>query len=201
MCMSTKLIPHEAEIHRMLIEEGLSAAETSRRLSAKGIDMSPYKLLKFKKKVYGKIDREIRQERMMENMLESFDRTKLEFEDSVRRLKRWMQKYEDAGDIENAILINRDLMKQIDTALNVLGKLNKQMLSIKARNVNLVSSTEFIDAFKKVLYSWFETMEVEFRDGRMIFNKPTPEMIDDFYRWEVEKKREKRVIDVGPQRD
>ncbi len=197
-----EVVPDEVELKRMLIDEHLPATEVSRRLSAKGINMPSYKVLKFKEKLFGQIDREIRQERMMENMLESFDRTKIEFEDSVVRIKKYMVAYEQDGNLEGAMAANRDLMKQIDSALSVLGKLNQQMLSIKARNVNLITSTDFIDAFKKVLTSWFENMEVEFKDGKMIFNKPTPEMIDDFYRWEAETRRKNvKVIDVGPRKD
>lgn len=186
----------ELKAYQLLFTEGLSAEAASQKLAEKGIDYSPARLRTYKQVIAAKIDREMREERMMEGMLESFDRTKLEFEDSVSRLKRWIDKFDAEGKDFQAMIANRDLIAQINTALRVLGKITNQMVSLHATKINVLNATDFVDAYKQNLEAQFEKQKARVENGRLIFEQPTPEMLDDYYRW-LSKRKQTIEIPIG----
>lgn len=189
----------EVQAYQLLFEKKVTSIQASQELAKKGIDFPPEKLRAFKITVAQKMEREAREERMFENMLESFERTKFEFEDSVKRLKDWIIILESKGDIAGAMTANRDLITQMNLALKSLGKLNDQMVNIRAKNVNVISSTDFVEAFKKILFGMFADMEAQVDGTKVVFTKPTPELLDDFNKWKAEQARKKAVVvDVEP---
>lgn len=173
----------------------MSSEEAAKKLAEKGIDITAPQLRKFKGELYQKLDREMRAEHMMENMLDSFDRTKIEFEDSVTRLKGWIEQLDKEGNTFQAMIANRDLMNQINIALKSLGKISDQITNVRANNINILNQTDFVDAFKAVEHSWFEKMDVRYEDGMLVFHSPSPELIDDYFRWSTIKL--KKAIPVG----
>jgi len=132
-----------------------------------------------------------REEKMSEYMLDSFDKIKVEFEDLFSHTKRLLVQYEDAGDTEGQVTVIRELKEQIIVALKRLGEFKTGMINVKADRVNILNTSDFMDAFKKIQKQWFKSMEARIENGKMVFEKPSAELIDDFYRYQAEEMRKK----------
>ena len=190
-----ELTAQESQMYKLMISDGKTAVDASGELATKGINVTPEKLRSFKKTISAKLDKDMRDERMMENMLESFDRTKLEFEDCVTRVKGYVKKFEEDGKTSEALVAQRELIGMLNTSLKTLGKLNTHALSIKANNVNILNSTDFIDTFRKTLYLWFENQDATVDKGQLIFRHPSPEMLDDYYKWDLTRAKKAVLVD------
>jgi len=188
--MGDLLTPQEIEAYRLLFDRGLKATEASRQLAQQGIKMDPQKLRVFKKNVFDKILTEEKKERMSEFILESFERTKFEFEDLVARIKRLLDKADEEGDTFKQTILVRELNSAITLALKVQGRLDKAQLNIHAQNVNILNPSELAQTFKKVQENWFLEMDAEYSNGKFVLNNPTPELIDDFNKWRAMQLRE-----------
>ena len=185
--MSFSLV--ESKAYDLMFKQGKSANEVSEILSKEGNKLSSSQLRAFKNAVLTKMDLELRDEYLRESMLESFERTKIEFEDSVKRLKDWIQRLEVEGRMEEAMIANRDLTNQVALSLRVLGKLGNQMMSIRADNVNVMASPDFVEAFKRMQEQWFEKMDARIENDRLVFSNPSPELVDAYFRWKSLKER------------
>ena len=185
--MSFSLV--ESKAYDLMFKQGKSANEVSEILSKEGNKLSSSQLRAFKNAVLTKMDLELRDEYLRESMLESFERTKIEFEDSVKRLKDWIQRLEVEGKLEEAMIANRDLTNQVAMSLRVLGKLGNQMMSIRADNVNVMASPDFVEAFKRMQEQWFEKMDARIENDRLVFSNPSPELVDAYFRWKSLKER------------
>ena len=119
-------------LYKLTFEDGFNAQKVSREMEKAGYTVDYRTVQKFKNKLFKGLDREARKERMVESMLESFDRTKIEFEDSIRGLKSLIESFEKKGETENVLAARRDLNAQINVALKVLGKMNSQVMNLRA---------------------------------------------------------------------
>lgn len=191
-----ELNPAEQAAYRLLFDAKLSAAEASRQLEAKGVKMSPIQLRNFKKSLFNKLQTEERQERMAEYMLTSFERTKIEFEDAVKRTKLLLDKYEAVGDTWKQAYVLDKLTNLITLALKQQGRLDKAMMNIHAKNVNILNPADLAQAFKRIQESWFGGMGASLEEGRLVLHNPSPELIDDFNRWRAKQLREAKRVDV-----
>ena len=70
---------------------------------------------------------------------------------------------------------------------------------LKQNNLSVGGTSDFIEAHKNIIYSWFETMNVHVDNGRMVFENPSPELLDDYYRWLSNKARKQQVVVVNGQ--
>jgi len=87
------------------------------------------------------------------------------------------------------MIANRDLTNQVAMSLRVLGKLGNQMMSIRADNVNVMASPDFVEAFKRMQEQWFEKMDARIENDRLVFSNPSPELVDAYFRWKSLKER------------
>ena len=170
-------------LYKYLINDGYSGIETQRRMLEAGYKIDVRLIRDFKAHILGGIDKELREERMMESMLESYERVKLEFEDSINRIKQYIAKFETEDQTFQALVANRELTAQINTALRVIGKINNQLITLKGNTINVSASTDFLDAFRSTMFNYFESMNATYENGKVIFNSPTPEFIDDYNKW------------------
>jgi hypothetical protein len=177
----------------LLYGKRLSCNEAARHLQAQGIPITALSLRTLKKKSFDVMLRADREEKMSDYMLDSFDKIKVEFEDLFAHTKRLLVQYEDAGDTEGQVAVIRELKEQIIVALKRLGEFKTGMINVKADRVNILNTSDFMDAFKKIQRQWFASMEAKIENGKMVFEKPSAELIDDFYRYQAEEMRKKAI--------
>lgn len=190
-----EITPAEQEAYKMIFKNQKSLEEVSESLKKKGITISAKDLDYARNEIYDILDKEQMKDKMMNSMLDSFDRTKIEFEDSVSRLKKWITEFEGKGQTFQAMVANRELMAHINLALKTLGKIDTSITNIKAKNINIIGTTDHAETFRKMQNYWFESMDAHLENGTLIFYKPSPEMIDDYLRWESD--LIKKAIPVG----
>jgi len=194
--ISNQLTARELEAYKLIFQQNLKDAEVSRRLKAKGIDMSPMQVGTFHKTIFDKMLLEERKESMSKLMFESFSRLKFEFEDIVTRTKKYLDKFEAEGDVWKAVHMQDKLQEQITLALKVMGRLDKMSMNIQAKNVNILNPSALAEAFQTALTTWFDIMDVTYENGKLVFNKPSPELVDDFNKWRAKQLREAVKVDV-----
>jgi len=183
------LSPEEEKAYRLLFINRLPATEVSRQLESSGIEMSPHKLRELKKDIFDIMMKDERKERMCELMLDSVDRIRFEFEDLVTKTKSLLARFEAEGRTFEQLLVLRELKEQIVIALKKLGEFKDGVTRIRADQVNILNTGDFTTAFKRMQQSWFRDMQAKIEGRRMVFENPSSELIDDFYRWEAEEMR------------
>lgn len=198
--MPKELSVPEQAAYELLITDRLSAKEASHKLSEKGYNMTPTQLRKFKKGLFDKILREDREEHQAEYMLESFERTKIEFEDAVKDIKALKEKFSQEGDLTGEASMARQLLDALNTVLRVQGRFENAMMKIQAKNVNILSPPDLAQAFKTMQESWFENMDAKLENGKIVLENPSPELIDDFNRWQARQLREARRVGANESR-
>jgi len=177
-----------------LFKERYDARTAATKLTERGFPTTTIQMQRFKKRLFDQMDRDMRQERMYENMLVSFDRVKIEFEWCVKRVKKLITKFEKEGDSMKVMYANDRLAKLIETSLMVLGKLKNAQATVNMQKVNILNTADFSDAFRKMTHNWFESMMVHEDGGRLIFEKPSPEILDEFRKWQ-DSRFKKKVLE------
>lgn len=195
--MAGELTYGEREAYELLFNKHLTAVEASKKLEAKGIAISPIQLRKFKKDLYHKLMTEEKVERMSELMLESVDRIKFEFEDLNKKTKNLLDKAIEKDDSKGQLVILREIKDQIVIGLKYLGEFKTTAASINAKNVNIISSGDIMDSFKRMQASWFSEMGAKMENGKLIFENPSLEVIDDFNNWQAKQLREANLVEIN----
>lgn len=179
----------ESEAYKLLIDQHLPIAKASRQLALKGINLSPGKLLRMKENMFEVMQRDERAEHMCEMMFDSVDRVRFEFDDLVNKTKKLIDKFEEEGKSFQQMTAMRDLHALIVTALKKLGEFKDGMVNVQAKNVNILNAGDFNTAFRRMQELWFDEMQATVKDGKLIFENPKPEFLDDFYKWKAKKMR------------
>jgi hypothetical protein len=175
--------------YKLIMLDRLPLEIVKTQLAKQGHTISKKGLIKLKQKMLRLADKELREEYLLDNMLESYERIKIEFEDATTRQKSYIEQFQDKGQMELAMNANKNLVDQSVIALKVMGKLNDKMSQIKANNLNVINVSDFSTAFKTMLRRWFKEMDAKVIGNQFVFQNPSPELLDDYYKWENEKNR------------
>ena len=194
--MVNELSPQEEAAYELLITDKVSVRDASKKLEEKGYAMTTRQLVTFKKNLFDKILKEEREEHQAEYLLESFERTKIEFEDVVKYTKEAFEKVKKTDDPWKEAAILRQWQELLNTALRVQGRFETTLMKIQAKNVNILSPPDMAQAFKIMQDSWFSNMGAELKDGELVLTKPSPELVDDFNRWQAKELRVAERLDV-----
>jgi hypothetical protein len=189
-----RLIPEEKEAYKLLFVDRFTAEEAAEKMNSQGLAVTPKDLRKFKKNIQWKLQKEMREEYLVENMLDSYERVRIEFEDSINRIKNYIDTFEKQGNFVEAMNANKDIKDHIMLALKNMGKLADKVASVKADNINILNVGDFSQAFKNILHTWFDQMQVKVEGGKLVFENPSPELLDNYYSWEA-KKIKKEITD------
>jgi len=186
----------EERAFKLLFGERKTAAEASRILAQEGITMSPEQLRRFKKTAYELLVREERDERLSELMLESFDRIKVEWEGIVDKTKALLEKMEASNKTYGQLEVIREMREQLVVAMKRLGELSSglQSVTLKKTTINI---GDYMEAFRQLREKEFEEMFYEDYNGKLVINKPSPELLDDYWRWKRRRAKKMKAIDVG----
>lgn len=188
----TGLSDKEKKAYQLLFNDRLPATQASSKMEEYGYEMSPNQLRTFKKKAFDAMMQDEKKERMSELMLESFERIKFEMEDLNKETKQLLEDFKKEGKSFERIFVLRELKQQYAICLKALGKFREGLINVKTDNVNILNTADFADAFKRIQRKWFGDMNAKMENGKLVFQNPSPELVDDFYRWEAEQVREAR---------
>lgn len=120
----------------------------------------------------------------MDNILDSYERLKIEGSEAFERVKRLADSLEGSENTSEYLSTIKELREFITLGLKNMGKLQGQVAQIQAKNINVMNITDINQSFKTIVTTWFSEMQGEVKDGKLIFNNPSPELLDDFFRWE-----------------
>jgi len=210
--MVEKFTVEEEVAFRYLFKDKLSVAETVKKMKQEGYDVSPESLRNFKKRAFKILLEEEKAEHLSEFLLESFDRVKLEFEELTQRTKALIERFdrvklefeeltqrtkalierfEREGKVFGQLEAIRELRNQLTIALKRLGELQSGVKNITLQK-NIFTVNEFVQGYRMLREHEFEAMQYELKDGKLIINKPSPELLDDFYKWKRKKAKKER---------
>lgn len=189
--MVEKFTVEEEVAFRYLFKDKLSVAETAKKMKQEGYDVSPETLRNFKKRAFKILLEEEKAEHLSEFLLESFDRVKLEFEELTQRTKALIERFEREGKVFGQLEAIRELRNQLTIALKRLGELQSGVKNITLQK-NIFTVNEFVQGYRMLREHEFEAMQYELKDGKLIINKPSPELLDDFYKWKRKKAKKER---------
>jgi len=168
----------------LLFGQSKGMTESSRILAKEGITMTPAQLKGVRDKQYTLMVDEMRDEAKSSFLLKSVNKVILNFEDVYSTYDRLAKRFEAKGEDFQLIVALREQSKMLDTSLKVLGQLSNGIQSqINAKNVNIITSTDVMAALEKSQNRMFAEMEPELKDGKLTFNNPSPEFLDNYYRW------------------
>jgi hypothetical protein len=180
----------EKAAYDALVFEAATPKQAEKILSKKGIKAFATNLPIVKEHLADKALYLYNKENALGTMLDSFQRVNAEFEDAVYRIRKLLAEFEEQGDKFNQYLMIRELVNLISLALKAQGKLGDKLMNINAKNVNVITPADMTEMYRKAQEHWFEDMNAEYLNGEMIIHNPSPELIDDFNKWQAKKLRQ-----------
>jgi hypothetical protein len=183
----------------LLFNKGLTVSQTKRELEKMGISKSINGLNNFKQKVMERIIKDDRAEHMVDYVLESGDRVKIEFNDMMDKTKKLLKQAEEENKPSQQLEIIKEIRAQLETALRRQGDMSSSIKqSITNIQQNNYNTSDIMDQMEKIKLNWFETGKAEIVDGKIIFNNPPAEMVDLFKKWKFSQEFSRaKVIDIG----
>lgn len=192
----------ETEMLDCLFNKHLTVNQTVRELEKMGISKTQTGVIKFKQDVMNRIMKSDKAEFMMDYILDSSDRAKIEFNDLMEHTKKLLRQAEEENKPMQQLEFIKEIRAQIETALKRQGELSstiKQSIT-NIQNNQGVTTSELMEQMEKIKINWFKSSNAELVDDKIIFNNPPAEMIDLFKKWKFSEEFSKsKVIDIGEQ--
>lgn len=194
--------PGEKEMMELLFIQGKGVAETQRELKAMGISKDLNSIINFKRKVVENIIESDRSEHLADYVLESTERAKIEFNDIMAKTKQLLATAEEDGSPALQLEAIKELRAQVELALKKQGQLQGTIRqSITNVQNNIITNSDIMGQMEQIKLNWFESGgAILDSQSRIVFEKPTAEMVDLFKKWKFSQEFSKaKVIDVGGQ--
>lgn len=166
-----------SEVRQILLEEGYG-------------DVSRKDLLKLKRDTLEALRESYELEHSADFLLDSIKRVFVEFDDLYNKFKDLYVKLEAEGRTFEQLLTLKELRSMLNMALRRLGEYKEAIEKIKAKNV-YISNTDIVMLVKQAQDKIFDDTEPILVDGKLILQKPTPELLDAYRRWYFVKKTRK----------
>ena len=183
----------EDRARELLIGDNLPVPRVQQRLKEEGFDLTRSQLGTIKKNAFDDLVDEQRAEIMADFTLESVKKTTLKFEELYGKFERMLDSFEQKGESYNQLVVLRELKAMLNMSLKKLGEYKSGIEKISANNVNIITSTDVLTQIKANQDAWFDKMEPDVKDGKLIFNVPTPEVLDAYYRWRFKSGKTKSI--------
>lgn len=167
----------------LMIGQKKSATESARVLRDMGYVVTASQLRRVKIKAFESLVEDQRQEAMADFLLESINKVIFSFEEIYERYSDLLDKLEKEGRLGEQVLVLREMKSMLNMSLKRLGEYHSGIEKITAKNVNIISGDDMIKALRGQQRRWFDEMEPEMKDGKLFFNKPLPEVIDEYNKW------------------
>jgi hypothetical protein len=168
-----------------VFRKNMTIDETEKELHNQGIAIARKTIMAIKNNSFEILLKQHQEEHAADYMLESFERTKDEFNVIIKEAKTILESAKDKDDNHLALETIKEMRAQIELALTRQGKLTSQLIqTINAKNVNIINPSEISRVIDNLKLSWFDEMNPSITtDGKIIFNDPTPEFIDAYKKW------------------
>lgn len=174
---------------RMMFMESQSAKDVYRYLRKLGYNKSYAWILQFKNNVFQAVASQEHQEQLAESILKSVGRIEKEMSENYDTAKNVRDRLLIEGKHTSAINAIKEVHSQLRTGLQKLGEFKEGIDRIKPQKANIYSTQEYVFAMRNMIEDWFENMNADMGlDGKLIFNNPTPEIINSYLKWKREKK-------------
>jgi len=177
----------ETEMLDCLFNKHLTVNQTVRELEKMGISKTQTGVIKFKQDVMNRIMKSDKAEFMMDYILDSSDRAKIEFNDLMEHTKKLLKQAEEENKPMQQLEFIKEIRAQIETALKRQGELSstiKQSIT-NIQNNNGTTTSELMEQMEKIKINWFKTSGAELVDDKIVFNNPPAEMIGLFKKWKL----------------
>jgi len=179
--------PEEAMAAKLLFEEKKTAEEVSKIMRERGASFSPSQIRGIKKTGFEAMRKgEIREEIDADFILESVHKLVQEWEDVYQSFKNLLLKYQAENKDFEQIQILREMKSMLSTAIKSFQR-QAQEFKMSVQNMNVITKSDVLVAVKQNQLQIFEKMNPELKEGKLVLNDPTPEIIDDFRKWKFKK--------------
>jgi hypothetical protein len=192
--MGSKFSNDEERAFKYLFDDRLSAAAASEELKKEGIDMSPVVLRNFKRKSFQLLVDEQKDEYLSDMLIDSYTRVKLEFEDLNAKTKALLAKFEKEGKSFGQLETIRELKDQLVIVMKLMGKFESGMEKVTLKQQNIYNLGNFMESFRKIRETEFDQMDYVESNGTLTILNPSPELLDDFQKWQRNKAKEITVL-------
>lgn len=185
----------ESEAFDQLFKKNKSVVEAAEVLEKKNLPMTMDQLLNFKEHAFEIMKTHEQREQLANYFTESYDRVKQEFEWMVGKTKDLIDKAEaeDSKDADyKQLAALKEFHSQIRTTLTKMGKLNNDFTKVNGDGGTVINAQNVMVLMKGVQENWFKEMNAEMIEGKLVFSKPKPEVIDAFQIWERKEAEEAR---------
>jgi len=176
---------HKAEDRatELMLGEKKTAVETAEILKLEGHVYTPVQLRRIKEKAFDSLMNEERSEMMSDFLLDSIKKVTFKFEGVYDKFEKIYDKFELEGNTFTQLIVLRDLKDMLHMSIKKLGEYTHGLERIQAKNVNVYNNSQVLVAVNENQNKWFESMEPEVKEGKLVFNKPLPEVLDAYNRW------------------
>lgn len=190
--------PWQAKAIAKLVEEGKGVPQVQQELVAIGFDVSEKEINELSKNLRGMLVDQEKNEQLQGLLLNSVERVAKDFEDINTKTKAILERIEKQnfgqGNPMLELIVVKELREQLKLVLVKLGAIEKATVNVQ--NVNVVSGQDMVDRFRKMQVAQFEVMDAELVDGRLVYNKPSSELVDAFNRWSYLQRRGDATVDA-----
>jgi len=178
-----------------LLSEGKTALEVQAILKEEGYgDIPPVDEIRhIKKLIHERTRTEGKEEILADYLLDSMDKIKEKFETEYERLEKLAEYYESEGKHFELLSAERELIQMFKLALKKFADERRQIMNIRANQIN-ITNTDVMIAIKQNIVKIFDNMDPELKNGKLIFNSPSPEFIDEYYKWKSRKKNKEKAL-------
>jgi hypothetical protein len=192
--MASKFSKDEERAFKYIFDDRLSAVAASEELKKEGIDMSPVVLRNFKRKSFQLLVDEQKDEYLSDMLVDSYTRVKLEFEDLNAKTKALLVKFEKEGKSFGQLETIRELKDQLVIVMKLMGKFESGMEKVTLKQQNIYNLGNFMESFRKIRETEFDQMNYVESNGTLTILNPSPELLDDFQKWQRNKAKEITVL-------
>jgi len=179
----------------LMLGEKKTAAEAAEVLTEEGYSYTPAQLGVIKRRSFDLLVREQKAEVTASFLLESTKKNTLKFEEVFEKFESLYNKYEEEGKDFQQLIVLRDLKDMLNMSLRKLGEYKTGFEKIQNQQINIITNTDVMSAIEQNQNTWFRKMDPEVKDGKLIFNKPTAEVLDAYSRFNFRNNKPK-VISV-----
>jgi len=188
-----ELTDGEKRAFELMFVKQMNPTAASLKLTAEGFPYTVNQLRVLKKNAFYKITDLATRHEVSGMLLDSKDNAESEFNNLVSKTKRLLDRMEQENQFSMQIALLREYKDQITIALKYFGQLQQSVSKVNAQQVNIINSMDITESLRNLKEMWFEQMDVSYENGRLIFNKPSPELVDSFNRW-----RSKQIKEAIP---
>lgn len=176
----------EAEAIRLSVMEGKTLKEVANELQLRGYDVTEERVRKFSASLIKSIADSERAKDFQDLLLNNLDRAAKDFEEVNIKTKGLLEKFEKEDNAFMQLVVLKELREQIRIALVKLGAYKKDVINF--HQTNIITNQDIVDKFRRMQIAMFEKMSASFDGNKLVYEKPSVEIIDAFNRYRAMKK-------------